>query len=76
MDAFHTTAILLARQAANSTDSTDSAPIVGTPGNCDDGNGYNGYLGLRISAIFVIMVGSFLGMSHCVPHDAHSADTY
>lgn len=72
MDTFHATAILLARQAANSTDST---PAVGTPGNCDDGNNYNGYLGLRISAIFVIMVGSFLGMSHRHLHDAPSAGT-
>ncbi|KAI0873344.1 ZIP zinc/iron transport family [Hypoxylon argillaceum] len=29
--------------------------------DCDTGNGYDGRLGLRISSIFVILVGSFLG---------------
>lgn len=29
--------------------------------SCAVGNEYNGYLGTRISAIFVILVGSFLG---------------
>ena len=31
--------------------------------NCDSGNGYNGRLGIRISSIFVIGLGSMLGMS-------------
>ncbi|KAI1827411.1 ZIP zinc/iron transport family [Xylaria intraflava] len=29
--------------------------------DCDNGNGYDGRLGLRISSIFVILLGSFLG---------------
>jgi len=28
---------------------------------CDSGNDYNGLMGPRISSIFVILVGSFLG---------------
>ena len=28
---------------------------------CETGNDYNGRLGLRISSIFVILIGSFLG---------------
>jgi hypothetical protein len=30
---------------------------------CDSGNNYNGRLGVRISSIFVIGLGSMLGMS-------------
>ena len=30
---------------------------------CDSGNGYDGRLGVRISSIFVIGLGSMLGMS-------------
>lgn len=29
--------------------------------DCDSGNDYDGRIGVRISAIFVILVGSFLG---------------
>jgi len=33
------------------------------PVQCEGENGYDGNLGLRISAIFVILVGSFFGES-------------
>jgi zinc transporter 1/2/3 len=56
------TAHLVARQvAAGGSEGTIQVPIIGTPGHCDTGNEYDGNLGLRISAIFVILVGSFLG---------------
>lgn len=57
---------LVARQVAadGGNEGTIQVPIAGTPGHCDSGNEYNGDLGLRISAIFVIMVGSLLGMRH------------
>lgn len=55
---------LVARQVAadGGNEGTIQVPITGTPGHCDTGNEYNGDLGLRISAIFVIMVGSLFGM--------------
>ncbi len=57
-------ALLLARQAltlapaptAVATAAATSAPT------CNAGNGYDGRIGLRISAIFVILVGSLFGM--------------
>jgi zinc transporter 1/2/3 len=52
---------LLARQAASS-EATIQVPLAGTAGHCDSGNDYNGSLGLRISAIFVILIGSVFGM--------------
>ncbi|RHZ71399.1 hypothetical protein CDV55_108145 [Aspergillus turcosus] len=36
-------------------------PATGTTPSCDTGNQYDGRMGLRISSIFVIMVGSMLG---------------
>lgn len=55
---------LVARQVAvdGGNEGTIQVPIAGTAGHCDTGNEYNGELGLRISAIFVILVGSLLGM--------------
>ena len=32
-----------------------------TMSTCENGNAYDGHLGTRISSIFVILVGSFLG---------------
>lgn len=51
---------LVVRQAdgGNSTDD-----LYGTPGHCDPSNEYDGRMGLRISAIFVILLGSLLGKS-------------
>jgi hypothetical protein len=34
------------------------------PPKCIVGNGYNGHMGARISAIFVILIGSMLGLFH------------
>ena len=35
-----------------------------TPVTCDPGNEYDGRMGIRISSIFVILVGSLWGKSH------------
>ncbi|KFY98165.1 hypothetical protein V498_01631 [Pseudogymnoascus sp. VKM F-4517 (FW-2822)] len=51
---FQRTAHLLTRQASAQVED----PLAGTPGHCDTGNEFDGRLGLRISAIFVILVGS------------------
>jgi zinc transporter 1/2/3 len=32
------------------------------PVACDVGNGYDGRMGIRISAVFVVLVGSMFGM--------------
>lgn len=47
----------VATAAAAATSGVDSQP------SCDGDNEYNGQLGVRVSAIFVILVGSLLGMS-------------
>jgi zinc transporter 1/2/3 len=52
---------LLARQAADG-EQTIQVPLAGTAGHCEAGNAYNGMLGVRISAIFVILAGSLFGM--------------
>lgn len=52
-------AYLVIRQADNTTDES----LIGTPGHCDAGNDYNGKIGLRVSSIFVILVGSMFGKS-------------
>ncbi|OCL10137.1 ZIP zinc/iron transport family [Glonium stellatum] len=52
-------AYLVARQAAATNENPDD--LIGTPGHCDPGNEYDGRLGLRISAIFVILIGSLGG---------------
>ncbi|KFY03219.1 hypothetical protein V490_00249 [Pseudogymnoascus sp. VKM F-3557] len=54
---FQRTAHLLTRQASAEIED----PLAGTPGHCDTGNEFDGRLGLRISAIFVILVGSAFG---------------
>lgn len=44
-----------------------------TPGKCESNNEYDGRMGLRISAIFVILLGSTLGaFSHT--YSSHSPD--
>ena len=48
-------ALLVARQS-----SPEASPNTVTI-SCDNGNEYDGKLGARISSIFVILVGSFLG---------------
>lgn len=57
-DIIHKTALLVLRQAADSTTSDTTTAETDT---CDTGNNYDGRIGVRISAIFVILVGSFLG---------------
>ncbi|KAI1120518.1 ZIP zinc/iron transport family [Nemania abortiva] len=49
-------AVLRLRQAEADAPAGNSVVV-----NCDTGNEYDGRLGLRISSIFVILVGSFLG---------------
>ncbi|KAF3769238.1 putative plasma membrane low affinity zinc ion transporter [Cryphonectria parasitica EP155] len=44
-----------------SADSTAMAAPTSVTVECDSGNDYDGRLGLRISSIFVILVGSFIG---------------
>lgn len=53
-------AYLVARQAA-ATNENSTNDLIGTPGHCDSSNAYDGKLGLRISAIFVILIGSICG---------------
>lgn len=53
---------LVARQVAPEAISSSTAASDETP-PCDVGNGFDGRLGVRISAIFVILVGSLLGKS-------------
>ncbi|KAF2102520.1 ZIP zinc/iron transport family [Rhizodiscina lignyota] len=53
-------ASLVVRQSAEDAETT-TVPIAGTPGHCDGGNDFNGELGVRISAIFVILIGSIMG---------------
>jgi zinc transporter 1/2/3 len=52
---------LLARQVAEKEEMIQ-VPLAGTAGHCVAGNEYDGSMGLRISAIFVILVGSLFGM--------------
>ncbi|KIW01513.1 uncharacterized protein PV09_06991 [Verruconis gallopava] len=53
-------ATLVARQE-NLDEATTTVPLIGQPGYCGTGNEYDGRLGLRISAIFVIFVTSLWG---------------
>jgi zinc transporter 1/2/3 len=54
-------ATLIARQLEADEAATTTVPLAGQPGHCDTGNEYDGRLGVRISAIFVILVGSLFG---------------
>ena len=51
----------LATAIASATAAATSGADDDTPGNCVTSNDYNGMLGVRISAVFVILVGSMLG---------------
>ena len=55
---------LIARQiaAGDADNGTITVPVTGTPGHCDTGNSYNGNIGTRVSAIFVILVTSLFGV--------------
>ena len=52
---------LLGRQALATAAATSSAAAQTTAAGCDAGNDYDGRIGLRISAIFVILIGSCFG---------------
>jgi hypothetical protein len=58
-------ATLVARHGPASThdddDLTTTVPLAGTAGHCDGGNAFDGRIGVRISAIFVILFGATLG---------------
>lgn len=57
-------ALVLARQALTLAPVPTGAAVAAStsPPACDPGNNYDGRLNLRISAIFVILVGSTIGM--------------
>jgi len=62
MDQVGTLAQHFARQVISGSDNvTVTVPLAGTPGHCDNGNDFNGDIGVRISSIFVILVGSLIG---------------
>lgn len=54
---------LVLRQDSAESGASGSVPedLIGTPGYCDTSNEYDGRMGVRISSIFVILVGSLLG---------------
>lgn len=52
---------LVARQAVDDGAISDATTAAEDAPSCDTGNEYNGKMGLRISAIFVILVGSTMG---------------
>lgn len=55
-------AYLVVRQAADGGNSSqDTTTEEDTPGHCSGANDYDGRLGIRISAIFVILIGSLFG---------------
>lgn len=60
-------ASLVVRQAESEGAETTTVPIAGTQGHCDGGNDFDGRLGVRISAIFVILLGSCLGKLRTLP---------
>lgn len=53
-------ASLVSRQAIGDEPTTAEA-AADAPAGCESGNEFNGRIGLRISAIFVILIGSLLG---------------
>lgn len=56
---------LVVRQALNTAPATASvAAAITSPPACNLTNDYDGRIGLRISAIFVILVGSLFGEVH------------
>ena len=57
---------LVIRQATSTTPATAVTTAPSTTGGCEAGNGYDGRIGLRVSAIFVILVGSLFGTRGCI----------
>ncbi|KAK5151330.1 hypothetical protein LTR04_006636 [Oleoguttula sp. CCFEE 6159] len=54
-------ALVNLRSLAASTSSSMILPRQDVPGSCSTANSYDGRIGVRISAVFVILVGSLLG---------------
>lgn len=53
--------LLVARQAVGTAAATSAAVAEITAAGCASGNDYDGRIGVRISALFVILIGSTLG---------------
>ncbi len=53
-------AVLLSRQAIGEESILEEAEDA--PVSCESGNEYDGRIGLRVSAVFVILIGSSLGI--------------
>lgn len=66
---------LVLRQDAGSSSGVPE-DLIGTPGFCDTGNEYDGRMGVRISSIFVILVGSCLGKRSRPPYTGFFPDAY
>jgi hypothetical protein len=67
MDGLYGLTHLVERQsdASNGSSTVEQVCIA-----CGTGNNYNGYLGARISSIFVILIGSTFGKSYGRPSTA------
>ena len=52
---------IIARQAYQTTAATSAAALSTTKPACATNNDYDGRIGLRVSAIFVILLGSMFG---------------
>ena len=65
MEGLRELAYEVARRATSTSPPTSAAAAIVTAGGtgCQTNNGYDGRIGLRISAIFVILVGSSFGKS-------------
>ena len=57
---------LLVRQATATTPMTAATMTPSTTPGCDVGNGFDGRIGLRVSAIFVILVSSLFGRKNYI----------
>ncbi|KAF2814642.1 membrane zinc transporter [Mytilinidion resinicola] len=64
MDFAHDVARLVARQQSDDD-------LIGTPGHCDTSNEFDGRIGLRVSAVFVILLGSLMGATFPVYAHRH-----
>ena len=66
MSALEAIANVVVRQAGGTAAATLAAAATAQPA-CSSDNDYDGRIGLRISSIFVILVGSTFGESNCLP---------
>ncbi len=67
-------AVLLSRQAIG--EETILGKAEDAPVSCESGNEYDGRIGLRVSAVFVILIGSSLGMqdARVLPNQSFGTD--